>query len=267
MPPSLTTHLLSLTPSHLHTATTHPFLLAAATSTLPPSILTTWLAQDRLYALSYPSFIGSILSSLPLPSHPSRSTSLEWRVADVLIDALANIRREIGMFEEVARQEGWEAEVCGGEVEEGRATRCYRDLFAGATGGAKGWVVGLVVLWATEECYLRAWKFAKSHCVAQKGEGDAGQDVMARVFIPNWSSEEFEGFVGRLRGLVDEVGVEEGGWVWRECERAWRQVVWIESIFWPDVEGSGQTVGEEVGGEVKGQGEIAKEGTKADSVQ
>ena len=63
-----------------------------------------------------------------------------------------------------------------------------------------------------------------------EGEGD----VMQRVLIPNWTSVEFEGFVKRLGDLVDELGVEKGGWVWRECEAAWRQVVWVEGEFWPE---------------------------------
>jgi thiaminase len=96
--------------------------------------------------------------------------------------------------------------------------------------------VGLVVLWATEECYLRAWRFARESMPKEGGVGEREKDVMRRVFIPNWSSEEFEGFVNRLRGLVDEIEIEEGSWLWKECEKAWRQVVWVEGMFWPDVD-------------------------------
>ncbi|GIZ43066.1 hypothetical protein CKM354_000630800 [Cercospora kikuchii] len=241
----LTTHLLSLTPSALTQATTHPFLSLAATASLPTQKLQTWLAQDRLYALSYINFIGSLLSSIRIPAHAKREESLEWRIADVLIDALENIRREVRLFEDVAEGEGWKMEVlCGKdgegneevEVECQRATRCYKDLFAGCVSGGKPVIVGLVVLWATEECYLRSWRFAKEVMKKEKegGKVEGEGDVMQRVLIPNWTSGEFEGFVRRLEDLVDEWGVEEGGWVWRECEAVWRQVVWVEGEFWPE---------------------------------
>ncbi|CAK1364177.1 unnamed protein product [Cercospora beticola] len=250
---SLTTHLLSLDPSSLHQATTHPFLSLAATASLPTPKLQTWLAQDRLYALSYINFIGSLLSAIRIPAHAKREESLEWRIADVLIDALENIRREVRLFESVAEGEGWKNEVlCGKksggeegdgndgedvEVECEKATRCYKDLFAGCVSGGKPVIVGLVVLWATEECYLRSWRFARG--VMEKEEKENGKrdgegDVMQRVLIPNWTSVEFEGFVRRLGDLVDEWGVEEGGWVWRECEAVWRQVIWVEGEFWPE---------------------------------
>lgn len=50
--PSLTAHLVKLDETALQKATTHPFLSAAATSSLQPHKLRQWLAQDRLYALS-----------------------------------------------------------------------------------------------------------------------------------------------------------------------------------------------------------------------
>ena len=236
--PSLTSHLLSLDPSGLAKATQHPFLTAAATSTLPQSKLRHWLAQDRLYALSYVNFIGTLLAQISVPTSSNREQSIEWRIADALIDALDNIRREIHLFEEIAEKEGFKEDICNDSVECGRATRCYQDLFAGSVSFGRPLIVGLVVLWGTEECYLRSWKFAKSHC-AENGEGGKGEgDVMQRVLIPNWTSPEFEAFVRRLGGLVNKLcnewGVEEGGFVWKECENAWKQVVWCEGEFWPE---------------------------------
>ncbi|CAK4031323.1 Hypothetical predicted protein [Lecanosticta acicola] len=239
--PSLTSHLLHLDEAALTRATTHPFLSAAATSTLPTAKLQHWLAQDRLYALSYTNFIGALLAQISIPTGPARERSVEWRVCDVLIDALVNIRRELGLFEATAREEGWSAQICGDALQVERPTRCYRDLFAGSVAQGKPVIVGLVVLWATEECYLRSWKFAASRIPKEGGEGarSGTAGVMQRVFIPNWSSREFEAFVRKLRGLVNRMGnlwgVEEGDWVWRECEMAWRQVLWCEEEFWPEV--------------------------------
>jgi thiaminase len=232
---SLTEHLLSLDPALLDKATTHPFLEKAATASLPKSNLTHWLGQDRLYAISYINFIGSLLSQLHMPgtmtANPTsnNSANLEWRTADALIDCLTNIRREIQLFERMASGEGILEEIR--EVREERATRCYKDLFAGATAGGKPSLVGLVILWGSEVCYLKAWRFARTFLNVEDGNGD----VMQRVFIPNWSDDAFEEFVGRLGELVNDWGIVYGDVVRKECEDAFRQVLWCERDFWPDV--------------------------------
>lgn len=233
--PSLISHLLRLTPLPLLSATQHPFLTAAAQSTLPEPQLLAWLAQDRLYALAYVNFIGTILSRLPLPSSTDRENTLEWRVAEVCIDALVNIKRELRLFEETARVEGWESQIC--DVQASVQTRAYQDLFVGAAAPNRPLIVSLVALWATEECYLRSWKYAATKMDLSLKAKE--KDVMQRVFIPNWSSPEFEAFVRKVGGLVNKFGqgIEEGGWEWGECEEVWRQVVWAERGFWPEVEG------------------------------
>ncbi|KAK0773901.1 hypothetical protein LTR75_017001 [Friedmanniomyces endolithicus] len=232
--PSLTAHLLHLDESALKAATQHPFLEAAATRSLPLEQLKTWLAQDRLYALAYTNFIGALLAKVPIPTTSDRETTLEWRAVDLLIDCLVNIRSESKLFEETAAAEGWLDEVC--DAQPNRHTRAYQDLFAGAAAAQKPLIVGLTVLWATEECYLRAWRHAKSK--VDSGLKVKEKDVMQRTFIPNWSSPEFEAFVRRIGALVNKFGSEragEDGWEWQECEVAWRQTMWLEKEFWPDV--------------------------------
>ncbi|KAK1139876.1 hypothetical protein N8T08_011121 [Aspergillus melleus] len=100
----------------------------------------------------------------------------------------------------------------------------------------------MVVLWATETCYLRAWRFAAGFLDQQQGETqDTDGGALRKEFIPNWSSREFEGFVDGIGELVDEmargllVADGEKGEMMRRCERWWRQVVWLEERFWPDV--------------------------------
>lgn len=110
--PSLTSHLLQLEPVRLLEATQHPFLEAAATSTLSPAHLKAWLAQDRLYAMSYVNFIGTMLSRIPVPGSSERDSTLEWRIADFLIDALVNIKRELKLFEEGYMGKVWWQHVC-----------------------------------------------------------------------------------------------------------------------------------------------------------
>lgn len=243
--PSLTAHLLSLDPSSLKATTEHPFLLAAANNTLPLPLLQSWLAQDRLYQTSYITFIGAMLSKIPVPCVQDRKATLEWKTVDLLIDALANIREEMELFERTAREEGWLDGIS--DVKTQRETRAYMDLFAGATARGRPLVVGLVVLWATEEIYLRSWRYAwerlrvRRQAAEDKGkeEEEKGKekDVMERVFIPNWSSPAFEAFVRRLGGLVNRFGgcYDPGSWEWRECEEVWAQVLWAEREFWPKI--------------------------------
>ncbi|KAH9842082.1 thiaminase [Teratosphaeria destructans] len=232
--PSLTSHLLHLDEAALKAATQHPFLEAAATATLPLQQMKQWLAQDRLYALAYLNFMGELLTKIPVPCHHQRESSAEWRAVDLIIDSLTNIRSEIKMFEETAAAEGWLEDICG--VLPSPTTRAYQDLFAGATAQGRPLIVGLAVLWATEECYLRAWRWASTKM--DHGLKPKEKDVMQRIFIPNWSSAEFEAMVRRLGALVNKHGqlFGEESWEWQECAVVFRQVLWAEKDFWPEVE-------------------------------
>lgn len=231
--PSLTVHLTGLEPIRFLEATQHPFLASAATSRLSSAHLKQWLAQDRLYAMSYVNFIGTMLSRLSISGSSERASTIEWRVADLLIDALVNIKRELKLFEDTAQSEGWLEDICNAVPTP--HTRAYQDLFAGAAHSSRPLVVSLVALWATEECYLRSWRHAWSK--ADHALSAEEKDVMQRVFIPNWSSSEFDAFVSRIEGLVNNFGttIEEGGREWGQCEEVWRQVLWAEKNFWPDV--------------------------------
>lgn len=226
--PLLTEHLLLQERAAFDAATRHPWLKLAGTSCLKRDDLRDWLIQDRLYALNYVSFIASLLSKISIPTHSDRPESIEWRVASILIDALTNIRRELAMFEEILRHEfGWRR---GGE-EARQETRAYADLFAGAAALNKSLLEGLAVLWATEKCYLEAWRYAKScSSLAPK------DDVLHNTLIPNWTSGEFAQFVDLIGALLDELSEANlGKWSWSEMERIWIQVLFAEKMFWPQV--------------------------------
>ncbi|KAI9045474.1 putative transcription regulator PAB1642 [Aspergillus affinis] len=242
---SLTTHLPTLTPQSLHRATQHPFLQRAGQGTLPKPVLEQWLSQDRLYAQSYIRFIGLLLSKIRFPSNPqSQSQSLESRLASILIDALINIRREIEFFESTAAAYGLglntPTPTADGNGKEdfgpNAITHAYIDLFLAAGSAGASLLEGMVVLWATETCYLRAWRFAATFLEQRQGQGqDTDGGALRKEFIPNWSSKEFEGFVDGIGELVDEMAASGEKEVTRRCERWWRQVVWLEERFWPDV--------------------------------
>ncbi|KAJ5174524.1 uncharacterized protein N7482_000401 [Penicillium canariense] len=125
-----------------------------------------------------------------------------------------------------------------------RITRAYIDMFMSVGSAGVSVLEGLAVLWATEVCYLRAWRFAASHGKKREGEGEGRKDMDAdggalrEKFIPNWSSVEFEGFVDRIGDVLDQMaeqtkGVEEAELLRSRCLEWWRQVVWLEERFWP----------------------------------
>lgn len=121
-----------------------------------------------------------------------------------------------------------------------RITRAYIDMFMSAGSSGVSVLEGLAVLWATEVCYLRAWRYAASFLETREGDpkDDVDGGALREKFIPNWSSTEFEGFVNRIGDVVDEMagrikGVEEEEAMRGRCLEWWRQVVWLEERFWP----------------------------------
>ncbi|KAJ5514081.1 Transcription regulator [Penicillium fimorum] len=125
-----------------------------------------------------------------------------------------------------------------------RTTRAYIDMFMSAGSSGVSILEGLAVLWATEVCYLRSWRFA-ARCMAEDEKKDYGKDAdggaLREKFIENWASVEFEEFVVRIGDVVDEMagqikGAEELEIMRGRCLEWWRQIVWLEENFWPNVE-------------------------------
>ncbi|KAJ5978798.1 hypothetical protein N7501_002140 [Penicillium viridicatum] len=124
-----------------------------------------------------------------------------------------------------------------------RTTRAYIDMFMSAGSSGVSVLEGLAVLWATEVCYLKSWRFAAG-CMREDGERDYKKDAdggaLREKFIENWASVEFEGFVDRIGDVVDEMagqikGAEELEITRGRCLEWWRQIVWLEENFWPSV--------------------------------
>ena len=265
----LTTHLQTVHPTLFHHATTTPFLHAAGTGTLPKPLRSTWLSQDRLYAHAYIRFIGALLAKVVIPQHnpsPAKpaAKTVEARAVDVLIDALVNIKQEIQGFEDIARRYGLDVEKLpdngdkdeedddnGGDPDKlvfgpTPITHAYVDLFMSASSPGATLLEGLAVLWATEFSYLRAWQYAaslSSSTSTQQGGGgggggadDADGGALREHFIPSWTSPEFEAFVKRIAGVVDDLAMDVKGFEQREdllrrCRVWWRQVLWLERGF------------------------------------
>ncbi|KAJ5307959.1 hypothetical protein N7476_008615 [Penicillium atrosanguineum] len=119
-------------------------------------------------------------------------------------------------------------------------THAYIDMFMSAGSTGISLLEGLAVLWATEVCYLRSWRYAASFLKLRGGQSqdDADGGALRDKFIPNWSSVEFEDFVDRIGDVLDEMagetkGSEEAEMMRGRCLEWWRQVVWLEERFWP----------------------------------
>lgn len=252
-------------------ATQHPFLKAAGQGQVPKRTLSQWLAQDRLYAQAYVRFIGGLLSKVTLPSRnpdskKCRLPTTEQRIFDILVDSLVNIQRELQFFQDTAAEYGLDLmalmehqneDNCMGPNVFGAQpiTRAYIDLFMSASSPGATLLEGMTVLFATEYCYLHAWKYAAS-VMATSSSGSSGASpssfsaghemdldggALRRKFIPNWSSAEFEQYVATLGEITDELaghlkGAEELEREKGKCVGWWRQVLWLEERFWPDVE-------------------------------
>jgi thiaminase len=168
--PSLTNILLNNSPGQFQAATQHPFLRLAGLGQLPKHVLSRWLSQDRLYAQAYIGFIGSLLSRVDLPYVfiNDKSSSLRWRIVNMLTNCLNNINRELDFFTTTAHKYGLDLQAPlrpgDSQFAADTATKQYIDLFrAFLTDPTMSLLEGLVVLWATETVYLRAWSYAASY--------------------------------------------------------------------------------------------------------
>ena len=153
----LTEHLLTLHASHLHAATTHPFLTQAGAGTLSSTALCQWLVQDKYYQLAYVNFIGRLIAKLDLSSYafPEDDNNLQWETLEALVTALNAIKGEIDFYNETAEKYDLPLEKAGPN----EVTRQYVKLFEDSSQEDKPVVWGLTVLWATE--------FVRSHICSQ----------------------------------------------------------------------------------------------------
>lgn len=252
--PSLTSLLVSASKPLFKAATQNPFLIAAGDGTLSKEKLSEWLSQDRLYAQAYIGFIGSLFAHVQLPTQhipfSNHSDSIHWRISHMLKGALDNIFRELKFFEDTAQQYGLDLEATSIEGSFGpvQATTAYVNLFwrfsvpiSEEDARGSNWVLlnGLIVLWATEKCYLEAWRFAASNkpdpTAAATLPVDGG--ALFENFIPNWTRQEFIDFVQGIEELVNELNdsispsLSEEAQL--ECRELWEEVLDIERRFWP----------------------------------
>ncbi|KAL8823381.1 MAG: hypothetical protein Q9191_005909 [Dirinaria sp. TL-2023a] len=244
---SLTTILLFTHEDQYSSATEHAFLAKAGDGTLPDPAVCKWLVQDKYYQLAYVNFIGALLAKLDLlpsvfPSHSAErqvgGENLSRTTFDLLVDSLTAIRQEIDFYDKTADKYKLELQY----APPSKTTEEYMNLFADASVKEVPLLHGLVVLWATEHCYHRAWTYAsrQTESAAQSPFGGGGSDTGAvaalhKEFIPNWTSEQFGGFVEKLASVTDAWAAQAGDREHDTCQRLWARVLQLETEFWPEV--------------------------------
>ena len=68
------------------------------------------------------------------------------------------------------------------------------------------------------------------------GDDDTGAvAALHKEFIPNWTSEQFSGFVEKLASVTDAWAAEAGDQEHEVCQRLWARVLQLETKFWPEV--------------------------------
>lgn len=240
----LTASLLESAQNEFKAATEHPFLRAAGQGKVSKHDLSRWLSQDRLYAEAYISFITSLIARVTLPyAYTDQKTSLRWRIINTLTGCLQNIQQEIGFFSKTAKNYDLTLDLPftdgSGSFGPNPITDQYITLFRSFHLDPQQTLLeGLLVLWATEKCYLNAWTYASTFLAADvAAEEDADGGALRNEFIPNWSSDEFAKFIDDLADITDELAAREGALKKIEVFKAlWLHVLDIERGFWPDTE-------------------------------
>ncbi|KAI9698261.1 MAG: hypothetical protein M1820_007531 [Bogoriella megaspora] len=269
--PSLTNHLLGQVGNAFRSATQQPFLSHAGCGTISANALSQWLTQDSHYARGYVSFIGQLIAKVRLPAVKNTQFHILYRIMDLLISALNNIRREMSFFEITATKYS----INLSEAPPNPICRAYLDLFNSSSGAGASLLEGMVVLWATEHCYLVAWQYAASFSQSLNTPSASGENhivALHQALIPNWTSSAFSKFVYACKDLVDELANESsernGKELAMRCEDTFRQICWLEQRFWPEVDGMGEerdtgtangTNGDSAGGLLDGVEEAATE--------
>ncbi|OBT67183.1 hypothetical protein VE03_02629 [Pseudogymnoascus sp. 23342-1-I1] len=209
---SLTQHLLSDATAEFTAATQSAFLRAAAQGRLDKETLRLWLVYDREYISHYINGAEKFLNAIQNPkSGTSDAPEKELDQSELalvawLTEGVANVRREDQFFVDVAARYGIDLEPRTDDPESA-AANAFGVLFeyvpAIREQSEPWWLQGAILFWATEECYLKAWSWAKTQLNDQSPEKDADGGALRTEFIPNWTSPEFADFVDRLAQIID----------------------------------------------------------------
>ena len=235
----LTEHLLSLEKCKLQKATQHEFLRQVGTLTVEPQHLKSWLLQDRYYTGGYIKMMGIMISRLPLyqdqreveDNDPSWSKEKAQRIIKTLSFALSNVHRESEFFTDILGREPYLQ--CPQSEDQKLWTKQYVE-FVQKTAHNSGYDLGeaLVVLWAMEEMFFRAWNYAKSiYQDNVKHQDKSIHTESCQELMINWTMEEFGVFVQECASHVNELSTTDPSRLAR-LEKVYKDILDLEVEFW-----------------------------------
>lgn len=238
----LTEHLLNLEPEKLEKATHHPFLKQVGELSVKSEHLKSWLIQDRYYTGGYVKMMGVMISRLSIyndqreveDKDASYSEDKAKRVLQTLSYALSNIYRETQFFTEILNREPYKKCV----QPEGQKPWTARYVeFVKKVAHESGYDLGeaLVVLWAMEVVFYRAWNYAKkanaNSFAMAFGQTTNVHTETCKELMTNWTMEEFKEFVDACAFLVDELDSSDARRV-ASFEKVFRDILDLEVDFW-----------------------------------
>jgi thiaminase len=235
----LTGHLLSLESETFERATHHKFLTQVGMLEVEPKHLKSWIIQDRYYTGGYIKMMGIMISRLPLyedqremgDNNTSYSKEKADRVLKTLTFALSNVHRESNFFTDILNREPYKQ--CQQSENQKSWTSRYVD-FVRKVAYESGYDLGeaLVVLWAMEIVFFRAWNFAKSvHGEANTTLKKNDHTETCQELMTNWTMEEFGEFVNECESLVNELDVSDPRRL-ASFEKVYRDILALEVEFW-----------------------------------
>ncbi|CAO3657378.1 unnamed protein product [Mucor hiemalis] len=238
----LTEHLLSLETEKFEKATHHPFLKQVGELSVKPEHLKSWLIQDRYYTGGYIKMMGIMISRLPVyedqrevdDKDTSYSQEKAQRVLKTLSYALSNIYCETQFFTDILNREPYKK--CPQPEGQKPWTAKYVD-FVKKVSQESGYNLGeaLVVLWAMEIIFYRAWNYAKKvnegFFAVAFGQKPNVHTETCKELMTNWTMGEFKEFVDACAFLVDELDTSDARRV-ASYEKVYRDILELEVDFW-----------------------------------
>jgi thiaminase len=80
---------------------------------------------------------------------------------------------------------------------------------------------------------LTAWTYAKQHLPT--APPTSPKEKALRLFVDNWTCEEFVGFVDDCRKVVDGLEIDPTSEIGRKAEEVFKRTIWLEQRFWPSL--------------------------------
>jgi thiaminase len=237
----LTDHLLTLEQESFEKATHHKFLTQVGELQVEPKHLKSWLLQDRYYTGGYIKMMGIMISRLPLhedqremgDDDTSYSKEKANRVIKTLSFALSNVHRESNFFTDILDREPYQQ--CQQPENQKPWTTRYVD-FLKKVAHESGYNLGeaLVVLWAMEVVFYRAWNYAKSVHAESTNAKTSEKTIHTETcqeLMTNWTMEEFGAFVEECESLVNELDISNPRHL-ASFEKVYKDILALEVEFW-----------------------------------